>query len=439
MITIKDMYAISAPGYFSAFSYMLFSGMYVWVNRRKYSVPRTIILQVLLTAAVTGLSYLVETPDKLTYVPRLLAFLALPVLCMKLTMEGSWKKCLYFMAFAFIQAEFTTALEWHMYYFGVNVKKVPDILTIRIPFFIGVYSLIYAGALLSNRGFREYNREMEVRTADAVQVWMLAVFIFLASNISNVFQETIFSSSEPGVIFQIRTLIDFTGVFAMHILHLAAKEADSRMRAERMQLMMDQMYENYKISKQSIAIVSEKYHDLKHQIQWLREGQNSEEANAALDRVEDEIRDFEAQANTGNEILDTILMSARLNSRNDQVVITCIADGRLLSGFDKMDVSALFGNLMDNALEAVKEIPEPEKRLINLTVEEKKGFLVIACENRCEGERIIREGIPVTSKQDTNYHGFGTQSIRRIAEKYGGTAVFSANDGWFRTKIVIPK
>ena len=114
MITIKDMYAISAPGYFSAFSYMLFSGMYVWVNRRKYSVPRTIILQVLLTAAVTGLSYLVETPDKLTYVPRLLAFLALPVLCMKFTMEGSWKKCLYFMAFAFIQAEFTTALEWHM-------------------------------------------------------------------------------------------------------------------------------------------------------------------------------------------------------------------------------------------------------------------------------------------------------------------------------------
>ena len=132
-------------------------------------------------------------------------------------------------------------------------------------------------------------------------------------------------------------------------------------------------------------------------------------------------------------------MSARLNSRNDQVVITCIADGRLLSGFDKMDVSALFGNLMDNALEAVKEIPEPEKRLINLTVEEKKGFLVIVCENRCEGERIIREGIPVTSKQDTNYHGFGTQSIRRIAEKYGGTAVFSSNDGWFRTKIVIPK
>ena len=104
-----------------------------------------------------------------------------------------------------------------------------------------------------------------------------------------------------------------------------------------------------------------------------------------------------------------------------------------------MDVSALFGNLMDNALEAVREIREPERRLINLTVEEKKGFLVIVCENCCEGERMILEGIPVTTKQDTNYHGFGTQSIRRIAEKHGGTAVFSLEDGWFRTKIVIPE
>ncbi len=123
MITIKDMYAISAPGYFSAFSYMLFSGLYVWLNRRKYGILQTAVLQVLLTAAVTGLSYLVETPDRLTYVPRLLFFLALPVCSMKLTMEGSWRKCLYFMAFAFTLAEFTTALEWHMYYFGVNVKK----------------------------------------------------------------------------------------------------------------------------------------------------------------------------------------------------------------------------------------------------------------------------------------------------------------------------
>ena len=438
MKTAEDLYALSAPGYFSAFSYMLYSGLYVWVNPRKYSVLKTILLQILLTGCVSVCAFLAETPDQRTYVLRLLIFLLIPVACMKLEMTGSWKKCLYFMAFAFVLAEFATALEWHMYYFGVNVKKVPDILSIRIPFFIGVYGLIYIGALLNNRTFREYNKELEADTEDILRVWGMAVFIFLASNISNVFEETILSSSEPGVVFQIRALIDFTGVFAMFLLHMTGKEAYSRMRAEQTQMMMEQMYANYQTSKNSIALVSEKYHDLKHQIAWLRKGDDSAETKEYLDRMEEEIRDFEAQANTGNEILDTIVMSAALKAKNDRVKITCIADGTLLSFMDKMDVSALFGNLIDNAVEAACEVSDPDRRLINLSVEARKGFLVIQCENCCEGERTIRDGLPVTTKQDKNYHGFGTKSILRIAQKYGGNAVYTTENSWFKVKILIP-
>ena len=438
METARDMYALSAPGYFSAFSYMLYSGLYVWVNPRKYSIIRTILLQIILTSAVTACSYMVETSDQRTYVLRLLIFLLIPVACMKLEMTGSLKKCLYFMAFAFVLAEFATALEWHMYYFGVNVKKVPDILSIRIPFFIGVYGLIFTCTLANNHTFLEYNRELQVEVKDIIRVWGLAVLIFLASNISNVFQETVFSSSDPGVIFQIRALIDFTGVFAMFLLHMTGKEAYSRTRAEQMQMMLEQMYANYQTSRNSIALVSEKYHDLKHQIAWLRKGDGSEETKEYLDRMEEEIRDFETQANTGNEILDTIVMSAGLKAKDEHVRITCIADGTLLSFMDKMDISALFGNLIDNAVEAVCEVKDPDRRLINLTVEARKGFLVIQCENCCEGERTIRDGLPVTTKQDKKYHGFGTKSILRIAQKYGGNAVFTTENRWFKAKILIP-
>ena len=435
---MRDLYSISAPGYFSAFSYMLFSGLYTWVNRRRFGVAKTILLQILMTLAVTGLSYCVETPDPRTYVLRLLLFLALPVAGMKLLIQESWIKCAYFMAFAFSLAEFTTAMEWHMYYFGVTVKRVADIPSIRIPFFVGVYGTVYVVLLLANRRFRDYNREMEVCTRDLVRVWFLAVMFFLVSNISNLYPETIISSSEPGVIFQIRALVSFTGVVAMYLLHMTAREADSRLRAERMQMMMEQMYENYQISRQSIAVVSEKYHDLKHQIQWLRKGNDREEQTKALDRMEEEIRDFEAQANSGNEILDTILMSARLNSRKENVQITCIADGRLLSGIENTDIAALFGNLMDNALEAVREIRDPERRLINLTVEARKKFLVIRCENCCEKEQVFRDGLPVTTKKDTANHGIGTRSIRRIAGKYGGNVAFSTENGWFSAKIMLP-
>lgn len=52
---------------------------------------------------------------------------------------------------------------------------------------------------------------------------------------------------------------------------------------------------------------------------------------------------------------------------------------------DVMDISALFGNALDNAIESVKKIPDREKRLIHVAVAKQKGFLRIRVENCYEG------------------------------------------------------
>ena len=106
---------------------------------------------------------------------------------------------------------------------------------------------------------------------------------------------------------------------------------------------------------------------------------------------------------------------------------------------ENMDISALFGNALDNAMEGVMKLPDEKDRLIHLTVSNQKGFLRIMVENRFDGDVELQNGMPKTTKGDTAFHGFGVKSIKSIAEKYGGSLRVRAEDGWFRIGILIPR
>lgn len=97
-----------------------------------------------------------------------------------------------------------------------------------------------------------------------------------------------------------------------------------------------------------------------------------------------------------------------------------MVEGKKLSFMDSGDLYCLFGNIIDNALEAVKQLPDKDKRIINLVIKTKNDLLILQEENYFKGKLDFRDGLPVTTKGDTNYHGFGSRSIRMIARKYGG-------------------
>ena len=104
-----------------------------------------------------------------------------------------------------------------------------------------------------------------------------------------------------------------------------------------------------------------------------------------------------------------------------------------------MDVSNLFGNALDNAIESVDKIADPERRLIHLSVARQKGFAAIRIENCYDGELHFANGLPITTKKDVGYHGFGVKSIQNTAAKYGGTATITTHDGWFELRVLIPR
>ena len=99
---------------------------------------------------------------------------------------------------------------------------------------------------------------------------------------------------------------------------------------------------------------------------------------------------------------------------------------------------ALFGNILDNAIEAVSQIADPERRVISLSVRMRAGCLIIEEENFFEGEIRFDDGLPITSKEDKNYHGFGMQSIRMLTERYEGDIQLESDQGIFKLSIMLP-
>lgn len=103
-----------------------------------------------------------------------------------------------------------------------------------------------------------------------------------------------------------------------------------------------------------------------------------------------------------------------------------------------MDISALFGNALDNAIESVKKLPNPEQRLIHVSAMRQKDFLRIRVENCYSGELRFVDGMPTTTKRDARYHGYGLKSIQSIANSYGGSATIDTKDGWFELRLLLP-
>ena len=181
-----------------------------------------------------------------------------------------------------------------------------------------------------------------------------------------------------------------------------------------------------------------KYHDLKHQIAGLRAEQDPEKRSQWIDQMEGELSAYQPERQTGNQVLDGVLDGKMPLIHSHQITFTCVADGELLKFMHVTDICTIFGNALDNAIEHVILVPDPEKRIIHMEVSLRKQFIYAEVRNYCNGEVKIKNGFPVTTKQDAANHGFGIKSISYTVKKYGGTIQFGVKDHFFSMRILIP-
>lgn len=207
------------------------------------------------------------------------------------------------------------------------------------------------------------------------------------------------------------------------------------------QLIIKQMLQNsarhYRMTKEMVDHINRTCHDLKHNLQVLKTIDNAQR-QAYIAEAEGNIGLYHELIHCDNEALNTILAEKCLFCRSQGIDLSCSVDDARLDFISIPDLYALLGNAIDNAIECVAQIDNPGRRVINLTISRPGAFYCIQTNNYYEEETEMIDGLPVTTKDDKQNHGFGLRSIRYLAKKYGGDMAVSAEGHIFTLQIMLP-
>ena len=350
--------------------------------------------------------------------------------------DVNWMDAVYFGMIAFVMAEFLASIEWQIVcFFCTNGMAA---IWVRILLLVGIYGVISFILLKILHAHLPKDGKMNISPKELFSALVIVIAVFAVSNLSFLTSNTPFSGTYSFEIGNIRTLVDLGGIAILYAHLIQCSELRVRKELEAVQSVLQNQYVQYKQSRDSIELINYKYHDLKHQIAVLRSEEDPKKREEFLNRMENEIKQYEAQNKTGNKVLDTVLTTKSLYCTKHGITFTCVADGTLLEFMDVMDICSIFGNALDNAIECELKIPEKEKRLIHVTVSKQKNFLILRFENYYEEELKYKEGSLVTTKKEKEYHGYGLKSIRYTVNKYEGAVTIDAKDNWFELKILIP-
>lgn len=427
----------NTPGLWYAVAYFASSLLFLAVNHntrkglQKWGVLSLLGIFLVVFMQFTGGSY------GLFFIFVMLVIITDMYLIFHFCLEGDFYKKFYYTIRSFMLGEFMASIGWQIYYYGARNKAVKtDLFHQAFAMVITYLVILGIGILLEKRNAMR-NRELIIRKWELIIIFFVMLILYSLGNLSYVVTGTPFTTVHTSELFIIRTVIDFAAVSMLYLYHELMLQTVETIEARTLKNMYEMQYSQYQIQEESMALVNQKYHDLKHQILALKAGA-SVDTDDYLDKMLQDIKRYETSYNTGNRVLDTILSAEAMKCQARGIELTCVADGSILSFMDPMDISALFGNALDNAIEGTEKIADKQERLIHMAIDRQKSFVRIYVENRYTGKIKFRHNLPLTTKADTNYHGFGIKSMKRIAEKYDGSIQAEANDGWFRLSILIP-
>ncbi|MBR0374126.1 MAG: sensor histidine kinase [Mogibacterium sp.] len=211
--------------------------------------------------------------------------------------------------------------------------------------------------------------------------------------------------------------------------------------AEHEKLTLQYEVRNAQREMQASTDIRRLHHDVKNHLLAIKSmAGDSAEIDQYLNELLPQFEGYEMQVHTGNQIVDAILSEKVRQGSQDGIRFNIVLDLTALQFMKGVDLITIFGNAADNAIEALRKLPEGEERYVYMKSSSFANNLLIKIENRYAGTVVMKNGVPVTSKKDSELHGIGVGSIRNAAARYGGTVGVKSDDDThlFTLTIMIP-
>ena len=297
-------------------------------------------------------------------------------------------------------------------------------------FFVVHFVLFFILLFTCAKAFAETTKSIDKNIGKSI-VGLFGIFTFIMAGVqgSNVFNAAYNGATLEAVSFTFHGIMAVLYILIILSLRFILVWARTTQEKEAEKAFFDSYKEKTEIQEKNMELINLKCHDMKHQLRTLLEGQNLDQE--FIEETQKTISIFDAQVKTGNDTLDALLTQKSLVCDANKIQLTVMLDGSALSFMSVQDINSFFGNAIDNAVEYLLTVDE-EKRFIRISSSQNGSVFSIRVENYCEKElRFRKNGLPETTKRDDGYHGFGTKSIRTVAQKYGGDASFAREDDLF--------
>ena len=210
--------------------------------------------------------------------------------------------------------------------------------------------------------------------------------------------------------------------------------AENRRQSETMSIKQKEQINALKAEVETAEAFKQIAHDMKNHLIVLKDNQNAD-SSAHIDSIINQIDAYRSSIQTGNECMDSLLSAKMPIIQSSGIRLTVSMDLSPVSYLTEFDVISLFGNALDNAIEASLSVPT-ESRYITIRTSFYAGKFFISFVNGCSERTDVSMN---TTKNEKNLHGIGLKSIRRTVTQYNGevSAQYSM-PGEFTLSIMLP-
>lgn len=290
-------------------------------------------------------------------------------------------------------------------------------LLLRLLFWIGAWSVL-----------RSYLAKITSHLT--TKMWVLIDVLMLAPFVA-IFTIIYFLPERPLIVYPICGASIFSAFGCIYLASYICNSVQTAYRAQ--ELEMQRNY--YKERMQDEERVRSVYHDMKNHLLLLQaQTENNQEVQKSIQKLKVQIQEYENYHHTGNEFLDIIIRDKAKAAQEKKIDFSAAISFEAGSFIEPLDISTIFGNALDNAMEASEKLSE-DRRLITVKANRVRDLLVITIENNTSS--VLSEP-KVTTKKDPFAHGFGISNMKKTVERYGGQYSMKIENGRFLLKILIP-
>lgn len=264
----------------------------------------------------------------------------------------------------------------------------------------------------------------------SIKMWMIVDMLMLASFVA-IFTIIYFMPEDTAIVYPICGASIFSSFGCMYLASYICNATETAFRAQELEMQRNYFKNRIKDEERVRSI----YHDMKNHLLVMEGGWATDKTRQMAQELRTQIADYEDYVRTGNEFLDIIMKDKAEKAREKYIDFSVMIDFGGVDFIEPLDISTLFGNGIDNAIEASEKL-RAEDRVILVKAGKVQNFVSILIENNC-AEEAPPKG-KHTTKADALLHGFGLSNMQKAAEKYGGTCTTRREDGKFILKILMP-